>query len=119
MADSYQLRIYFSLFAFPYVYKDDEIKAIWYDDRIVKLHIQKASDYNGNHRNWGDVKGEDEFNDVCVILNKTSYKAFKEGKLNEIAPLTKAKLYVAITRARGNVYFIDFKKVSFLLSERE
>lgn len=95
------------------VVEDEEIKAIWYDDRIVKLHIQKASDYNGNHRNWGDVKGEDDFNDVCVILNKTSYKAFKEDKLNEIAPLTKAKLYVAITRARGNVYFIDFKKVNF------
>ena len=91
----------------------DEIKTIWNDDNIVKLHYQNASDYSGNHRNWGDVKGEDDFNDVCIILNKTSFKAFKENKLKEIAPQTKARLYVAITRARGSVYFIDSGKVSF------
>lgn len=29
------------------------------------------------------------------------------GKLAELAPMTKNKLYVAITRAKGNVYIFD------------
>lgn len=89
---------------------ENTIEHIWNDDSVVKLHYEKASEYKGNHRNWGDVKGEDTFNDVCIILNKTCYLAFKQNKTKEIAPRTKAKLYVAITRAKGNVYFLNYQK---------
>ena len=85
------------------------ISSILQDGRVVKLHYQNASKYGLGHRNWGDVKGEDCYNDVCVLLNKTTAKAFADGKMAELAPSTRNKLYVAITRARGNVYIIDEK----------
>ncbi len=94
-------------------YIDDleELEAIMKNDSIVKLHYQKAYSFGDGHRNWGDTKGEDSYNDVCVLLNKTTKKAFEENKLAELSPRTKNKLYVAISRARGNVYFADEKKL--------
>ena len=50
--------------------------------------------------------------DVCVLLNKATSKRMSSGTLSELAQLTKNKLYVAITRAKGNVYIFD---LSFLL----
>lgn len=48
-----------------------------------------------------------KYTDVCVLLNKTTSKKMAAGKLAELAPMTKNKLYVAITRAKGNVYIFD------------
>lgn len=47
------------------------------------------------------------YNAVCVMLNKTTAKKHIARKLFELPPLTKNRLYVAITRVRGNVYFIN------------
>lgn len=58
-------------------------------------------------KNWGETKGKDHYEDVCVMLNKTTAKKRIDGKLFELPPSTKNRLYVAITRARGNVYFIN------------
>lgn len=77
------------------------------DDNIVKLHFKNSSEYGAGHRNWGDTKGEDFYHDVCVLLNKTTMEKYKTGKLSELAPSTRNKLYVAITRAHGNVYLIE------------
>lgn len=41
------------------------------------------------------------------MLNKTTAVKFAAGKLSELPPPTRNKLYVAITRAKGNVYFIN------------
>ncbi len=87
-----------------------KINKIFNDSSIVKLFFQESHLYKGNTFNWGKVKGLDSFNDVCVVLNPTSYKAYKSGKLRELAPSTKNKLYVACTRAKGNLYFVDEKK---------
>ena len=59
------------------------------------------------HKNWGETKGEDKYMDVCVLLNKATSKRMSSGTLSELAQLTKNKLYVAITRAKGNVYIFD------------
>lgn len=83
-----------------------EIEQIMSDDNIVKLHYQNSAKYGHGHKNWGDTKGEDCYDDVCVALNKGTMKKFNAGKLFELAPATRNKLYVAITRAHGNVYFI-------------
>lgn len=88
-----------------------KIEEIWKDNGIVKLHYQKSSQCIGNHRNWGDVKGEDNYKDVCIILNKKSYELFSKQKLKDLNMETKAKLYVAITRSRGNVFFVHYKDV--------
>jgi ATP-dependent exoDNAse (exonuclease V) beta subunit len=84
-----------------------ECSRILADPRIIKLHYQNGHCYGSSHKNWGETKGEDCYNDVCVLLNKSTAKKFAEGKLKELAPSTRNKLYVAITRAHGNVYFIN------------
>ena len=85
----------------------DKVSSILEDSKIVKLHYQNSAKFGVDRRNWGDTKGEDGFHDVCVVLNKTTANKRNAGKLTTLAQSTKNKLYVAITRARGNVYFVD------------
>ena len=77
------------------------------DPNIVKLHYWRSSNFGPGHKNWGDTKGEDCYGDICVMLNKKSAKMHSQGKLCELPPATRNKLYVAITRAYGNVYLIN------------
>lgn len=84
-----------------------KLSIIMADPSIVKLHYQKCYLFGPDHRNWGDTKGEDDYEDVCVLLNKNTAKLFRENKLSSLAPSTRNKLYVAITRAHRNVYFIN------------
>lgn len=74
---------------------------------IIKLHFKECYKYGPEHKNWGETKGEDCYQNVCVMLNKETMKKYKTGKLSELAPSTRNKLYVAITRAHGNVYLIE------------
>lgn len=90
-----------------YVSDATRIESILDDKQIVKLHYQNASKYGNGHKNWGKTKGEDHHNDVCILLNKNSSALYHQGKLNELPQSTKNKLYVAITRARGNIYLMD------------
>ncbi len=84
-----------------------EIEAIVSNPAIVKLHYQECYKFGPGHRNWGDTKGEDNHQDICVMLNKTTAGLYRRGKLHDLAPSSRNKLYVAITRAHGNVYLID------------
>lgn len=101
-----------------FVDSEDRIREIWEDPEIIKLHHQKASNYGAGHRNWGETKGEDCYQDVCVLLNQTTMRAYKEDALLKLATATRNKLYVAITRAKGNVYLIDEEKAKKLEEER-
>lgn len=85
----------------------DLIGRVFDDNQIIKLHYQNGSKAGIGHKNWGETKGEDHYQDVCVLFNKTTASKCKANKLSELPPSTKNKLYVAITRARGNVYLID------------
>ena len=93
------------------VVDDQEIEKIYSDDSIVKLFYQKSDSYPGNVENWGNTKGLDHYHNVCVALNPTTLKAFESGKLSELPPNTKNKLYVACTRAKGDLYFIPEKSL--------
>ncbi len=84
-----------------------EANQILNNKEIVKLHLRNSSKFGVGRRNWGDTKGEDCYHDICVMLNKETMRKYKAGKLSELAPSTRNKLYVAITRAHGNVYFIE------------
>ncbi|PKL23853.1 MAG: DNA helicase UvrD [Spirochaetae bacterium HGW-Spirochaetae-3] len=84
-----------------------DIMDIYHNNNIVKLFFNQHYTYACYSRNWGDCKGEDQFSDVCVVLNETTQKHFKNNKLTNLASLTKNKLYVAITRSRGNVYLVS------------
>lgn len=87
--------------------KDEhEIREVYSNNSIVKLFFQKSNTYSGNTANWGNTKGLDHFQDVCVVLNPTTFKAYEEGRLEQLNPTTKNKFYVACTRAKGNLYFI-------------
>ncbi|MCI6016565.1 MAG: UvrD-helicase domain-containing protein [Dysosmobacter sp.] len=90
-----------------FVSDHSQIDAILADPNIAKLHYQNSSRYGGGHRNWGDTKGEDHYHDICVMLNKNTASKYATGKLRELPPLTRNKLYVAITRAHGKVYLIN------------
>ncbi|MCW5223548.1 DNA helicase UvrD [Verminephrobacter aporrectodeae subsp. tuberculatae] len=76
------------------------------NDKTIKLFYQKHHDYGCYSQNWGGSKGDDHHMDVCVVLNKTTSEAFTAKKLQEAAPLTRNKLYVAFSRARGNLYLV-------------
>lgn len=88
-----------------------EVDSIFNNDSVVKLFYQKSDSYAGNTANWGNTKGLDHFQDVCVVLNATTLKAFYNANLDQLNPTTKNKLYVACTRAKGNLYFVSEKSL--------
>lgn len=94
-----------------YIDRPETIEAILRDTSIIKLHYQKANQFGFGHKNWGETKGEDCYQDVCVLLNKTTLDKYRKNELSTLAELTKNKLYVALTRARGNVYLIDESRI--------
>ncbi|NJB84199.1 UvrD-helicase domain-containing protein [Wenyingzhuangia aestuarii] len=76
------------------------------DDSIIKLVYQESHKTNFYSKNWGDSKGEDDYENTCIILNKTSSLLHKKNKLIESKPRTKNRIYVAISRTKGNCYLI-------------
>ena len=76
------------------------------DDATVKLFFKEHYLYACHAQTWGASKGQDHYQDVCVVLNATSWKGYKTGGLSGLAALSRNKLYVACTRARGNLYLM-------------
>lgn len=95
-----------------YVDTRDQVYILQKNNAIVKLYYQKSNAYLGWTDNWGNTKGLDDFDDICIVLNPSTLKAYEKGKLNDLAPSTANKLYVACTRAKGNVYFVPEKMLS-------
>ena len=89
----------------------NKIDSIMTDYNIMKLFYQKSYDYDCKSQNWGDSKGS-EYENVCVVLNPTTYKLFAADRLNELSSQTKSKFYVACTRTRGNLYFVKQLDIS-------
>ena len=79
---------------------------IFKNQEIVKLFYQNHRKYPCYSENWGASKGLDNFIDVCVVLNKTTYEQLKKNSLSSINVKTRNKLYVACTRARGKLFLI-------------
>ncbi|WP_298940614.1 AAA family ATPase [uncultured Psychromonas sp.] len=95
-----------------YVDAREQVNILQKDDAIVKLFYQKSSTYLGWTDNWGNTKGLDDFEDVCIVLNPQTLKAYEKSELNTLAASTANKLYVACTRAKGNLYFVPEKMLS-------
>lgn len=89
----------------------DEIDCVMRNDATMKLFYQKSSQYDCNSLNWGESKGG-EFNNVCVVLNNTTWNHYVKDTLSNLAPSTKAKFYVACTRTLGNLYVVAEKEVT-------
>ncbi len=88
---------------------EDEANRVINDNQIVKLFYQEHHRYNLFSDNWGASKGKDNYKDICIILNHRNMKKYKDEKFIELAPRTLNKLYVACSRARGNIYFLSEK----------
>lgn len=85
------------------------IEEVLKNDEIKKLFYENSKKYSVNGDNWGNVKGL-SFQDVCVVLNPTTYKKYPD-KLHELAPTTLSKFYVACTRTKRHLYFIEQNKI--------
>lgn len=92
---------------------ESDFDTILKDDGIVKLVYNSANKFIFNALNWSYSKG-DTLNNTCVILTE----AFDEIQNSEFkyngSPSTRNKIYVALTRTKGDLYIIinkDFKKV--------
>ena len=84
-----------------------EAEDIIRDNSIPKLFFQKAHTYMCRSLNWGESKGLDDFDDICIVLNKTTLNAYQSNQLHKLPSTTKNKLYVACTRAKRNLYFVS------------
>ena len=62
--------------------------------------------YSFNAVNWSYSKG-DTYNAVCVILtDKVADLQNESFDVSMLKEITKNKLYVAITRTKGDLYFV-------------
>jgi DNA helicase II / ATP-dependent DNA helicase PcrA len=91
-----------------------EIEPILQDNSVIKLFYQDRKKYPLFSKNWGECKGDDNYMDVCVALNDSSMKNYKNGGLSMLVPQTKNKLYVALTRTRNRLFLIPEKVVKHL-----
>lgn len=74
------------------------------DQSVVKLFYEQHYKYGCYSQNWGASKGQDHYQDVCVVLGAKAWKQYLAGTLHESVAQTRNKLYVAFSRARGSVY---------------
>jgi DNA helicase-2/ATP-dependent DNA helicase PcrA len=90
-------------------YEEDPaaVQRLYEDASTVKLFYQEHYKYRCYSQNWGASKGSDHYEDVCVVLSASNVKALQTGKLRDINVGTRNKLYVACSRARGNLTFIS------------
>ncbi|WP_277674590.1 hypothetical protein, partial [Piscibacillus halophilus] len=93
-----------------YIADAEKIKKILENNNIKKLFYQNSGKFNVNGENWGNSKGM-TFENVCVILNDTTFKKYIKNELGELAPQTLRKFYVACTRSSGDIYFINEKDI--------
>jgi hypothetical protein lmonocytoFSL_12148 len=85
---------------------DDDPTSVLDDDRIIKLVFQEAGKYSFPALNWSYSKG-DTVDSACVILTD-GLDNLDSDKFNpdRVKPSTLNKLYVAMTRSRGDLYLM-------------
>jgi len=83
-----------------------EAERILCDDSICKLLLQDSGKYIFTCINWSYSKG-DTYEKTCVILTEDTSNLMDDSfKHDCISPITRNKLYVALTRSRTDVYLI-------------
>ncbi len=98
---------------------ESNVKEILDDNAVVKLVWNGAYKYSFNAVNWSYSKG-DTYDAVCIILtSKTNNIQDDCFDVTTLKDITKNKLYVAVTRTRGDLFFVqkevfDKVKVQYL-----
>lgn len=85
----------------------DEIKKVIENDDIVKLVESESKNYKFNCINWGYSKG-DTYNDICVILTEKLENLKERDNIEYNSTIN--KVYVAMTRTKGDLYIIEKSK---------
>lgn len=76
------------------------------DDRIIKLVYKDSDRYAFRSVNWSYSKG-DTMDATCIVLTDAFEKLQEDDFSLEGVPRASInRLYVALTRSRGNVYLI-------------
>jgi DNA helicase-2/ATP-dependent DNA helicase PcrA len=91
--------------AVTFVDAERPAKELFEDRAIVKLFYKEHYKYSCFSENWGASKGQDHYQDVCVLLNDENYEKFDTTGLLALNPQTRNKLYVACSRTRKNLFF--------------
>lgn len=94
-----------------FVDDEGECDAIINNSDIPKLFVKEANKFSCAGMNWGASKGLDNFMDVCVVLHKGAMDCYSAGKLHELNPQTRNKLYVACTRAHRHLYLMSYRRL--------
>jgi len=89
-----------------WVTEPEEAVQIYQCKKTVKLFFSDHHKYSCFSQNWGASKGQDHYDNVCVVVNKTTYDLYKKGRLSELASTSRNKFYVACSRARNNLFFV-------------
>lgn len=88
------------------IWVEEKPDAILSDDRIIKLVYKDSDRYTFRSVNWSYSKG-DTMNATCVVLTDAFEKLQEDDfSLEGVSRATINRLYVALTRSRGNVYLI-------------
>lgn len=99
------------------IWADDNAVEIIENPNILKLVIMDAAKYNFWAMNWSYSKG-DTVDNACVILTEKFEDIDAESfSIKEISISTINRLYVAMTRTKGDLYLIKhstFKKLKSL-----
>jgi DNA helicase-2/ATP-dependent DNA helicase PcrA len=99
------------------IWINENIHEILRNDKITKLVYSDAIKYSFQALNWSYSKG-DTMDCACVILTKDFEHLSNDNFTTEkISVSTLNKLYVAMTRSRGNLYLIKsstFKEIQDL-----
>lgn len=85
---------------------ESQLEGVLRNNAITKLVFSKSSDYTFDSVNWSYSKG-DTLNETCVILThdfeKLDQATFSAEKISQ---LTINKLYVALSRTKGNLNLV-------------
>lgn len=85
---------------------DDDPIPVLNNNQIIKLVFQEAMNYTFPALNWSYSKG-DTVDSACVILtNGLDNLGSDEFNPEKVKPSTLNRLYVAMTRSRGNLYLM-------------
>jgi DNA helicase II / ATP-dependent DNA helicase PcrA len=84
----------------------DTAAQIYARSHIVKLFFKEQENYSCHAQTWGASKGQDHHQDVCVVMTDVAWKKYEQGAIAGLAALSRNKLYVACSRARGDLYLM-------------
>ncbi|NYA46127.1 DNA helicase UvrD [Serratia fonticola] len=84
----------------------ERVATLHADNAVIKLFYREHHRYYCQSLNWGASKGLDHFHDVCIVMGAEHWRLLNRQELHALPPSSRNKLYVACSRARGNIYFV-------------